>query len=150
MDKINFNPELWGNHGWVFLQHVALSYPNQPNKEIKQNYKDFFYSIKNILPCETCAMNYLDHIKKIPIDNYLKNRNTLFSWIIKIHNEVNKITNKKMLNENKVKQYYLSQNKPSFHINPKIKIILAISSSILILYLIKKILKIKIKISYKK
>ena len=150
MNKINFNPELWGNHGWVFLQHVALSYPNQPNKEIKQNYKDFFYSIKNILPCETCALNYLDHIQKIPIDNYLKNRNTLFSWIIKIHNEVNKITNKTMLNENKIKQYYLSQNKPSFYINPKIKIIAAISCSILILYLIKKILKIKIKISYKK
>lgn len=152
MNKINFNPELWGNHGWVFLQHIALSYPNQPNQETKQNYKDFFYSIKNILPCETCALNYLDHIQKIPIDNYLKNRNTLFSWIIKIHNEVNKITNKKMLNENKIKQYYLSQNKPSFYINPKIKIIGIISCSILILYLIKKILKIKIKIkiSYNK
>ena len=49
MNKINFNPKLWGNHAWVFLQHVALSYPDQPNKEIKQNYKDFFYSIKNIL-----------------------------------------------------------------------------------------------------
>lgn len=150
MNKINFNPELWGNHGWVFLQHVALSYPNNPTKEIKQNYKDFYYSVKNILPCETCALNYLDHIQKIPIDNYLKNRNTLFSWIIKIHNEVNKITNQKMLNENKIKQHYLNQNKPSFYINPKIKIIAAISCSILILYLIKKILKIKIKISYKK
>ena len=148
MNKINFNPELWGNHGWVFLQHVALSYPNQPNKEIKKIYKDFFYSIQKVLPCETCALNYNDHINQIPIDNYLKNRNTLFSWIIKIHNEVNKITNKKMLNENKVKQYYLNQNKPSFYINPKIKIIFAISSSILILYLIKKILKIKIKISF--
>jgi hypothetical protein len=54
-----------------------------------------------------------------------------------------------MLNENKIKQHYLSQNEPGFYINPKIKIIAAISCSILILYLIKKILKIKIKISYK-
>jgi len=150
MNKISFNPELWGNHGWVFLQHVALSYPNQPDKQTKQNYRDFFYSIQNILPCDTCSINYKNHIQKIPIDHYLKNSNTLFSWIIKIHNEVNKITNKKMLNENKVKQFYLSQNKPSFYINPKIKIIFVISSSILILYLIKKILKINIKISYKK
>jgi hypothetical protein len=150
MNKINFNPELWGSHGWTFLQHIALSYPNSPNKEIKQTYKDFFYSIKNILPCESCAMNYTEHITKIPIDNYLKNRDTLFSWIIKMHNEVNKLQNKKLINENKLKQYYMSQNRPSFYINPKIKMIAVISCSILILYLIKKILKIKIKISYKK
>ena len=119
MNKINFNPELWGNHGWVFLQHIALSYPNQPTKEIKNIYKDFFYSIQKVLPCETCALNYNDHIHKIPIDNYLKNRNTLFSWIIKIHNEVNKIQNKKLLNENKIKQHYLNQNEPSIYINQK-------------------------------
>ena len=150
MNKINFNPNLWGSHGWIFLQHIALSYPNIPDKETKKIYKDFFYSIQKILPCDTCALNYQDHINKIPIDKYLKNRNTLFSWIIKIHNEVNKIQNKKSLNENKIKQHYLNQNKPSFYINPKIKLICAISSCILVLYLIKKILKIKIKISYQK
>jgi hypothetical protein len=150
MNKISFNPELWGNHGWVFLQHVALSYPNNASNEIKKSYKEFYYSLKDVLPCETCSLNFSDHIEKIPIDEYLKNRNTLFSWIIKIHNEVNKITNKKMLNENDLKEQYLYQNKPSFYINPRIKMIFAISCSILFLYLLKKILKIKIKISYKK
>jgi len=149
MDKISFNPELWGNHGWVFLQHIALSYPNNASKEIKKSYKDFFYSLQYVLPCETCSLNFADHIEKTPIDGYLKNRDTLFGWIIKIHNEVNKLTNKKILNENDIKEQYLYQNEPSIYINPRIKMIFAISSSIFVLYLIKKILKINIKITYK-
>jgi hypothetical protein len=150
MDKINFNTKLWGGSGWIFLQYVALSYPNNPSNKIKENYKEFFYSLKNILPCETCSLNFTDHIKKFPIDNYLKNSNTLFSWIIKIHNEVNEITNSKKINEKNLKEYYLYQNQPSIYINPRIKLILGISCSILVLYLIKKILKININISYGK
>jgi hypothetical protein len=44
-------PEIWGPHGWKFMHYVALAYPAKPTEEDKKNYKIFFESIQNILPC---------------------------------------------------------------------------------------------------
>lgn len=143
--KINFAPYLWGKHGWIFFSHVALSYPKNPTLEEKNAYKSFFMSIGSILPCEKCSINYEKHIKEIPIDKYLENKDTLFSWVIKMENKVNEVLNKPLLDEKKIKEKYM--NPP--RLSRKMKLILFLISSIGLYLLITSFMKIKIKIEFK-
>ena len=39
-DREGIGPDSWGPHGWKFIHYVALNYPNNPNLQIKQNYKN--------------------------------------------------------------------------------------------------------------
>jgi hypothetical protein len=106
--KFNFNPNIWGPKAWFFIDTIVLSYPNNPTDEDKITYKNFLYQLKNVLPCESCRDHYSNNIKDIPLSSfYLSSRNNLIEWIIKIHNKVNIINNKKLLNKNEFIQYYM-------------------------------------------
>lgn len=144
--KINFAPYLWGKHGWIFFSHVALSYPKNPTIEEKQAYKNFFMSIEHILPCEKCSVNYKKHIAELPIDNYLENKDTLFSWVIQMQNKVNKVTNKPLLDEKKIKEKYINPPK----ISKKMKLIIFLGLSITTYFILSMFMRIKIKIQFKK
>jgi len=138
--KINFSPYLWGKHGWIFLNHVALSYPTNPTQEEKNIYKNFFSNIHYILPCDSCSLNYVKHYNELPIDNYLDNNDKLFSWVIKMQNKVNKLLNKPLLDEKKIKHIHMNPSKPMSY---KLKIILYIISIFSIIYIINTVLNIK-------
>lgn len=138
--KINFSPNLWGKHGWIFFNHIALSFPENPTDEEKRAYKNFFTEVQHILPCQSCSQNYKQHLSELPIEDYLKDKDTLFSWTIKMQNKVNKILNKPLLNEEYIKSIHMN---PSRSLNPKFKIILFLIGSISIFFLLKKILNIK-------
>ena len=79
------------------MHFVSLGYPDNPTDQDKQNYKNFYYSLQHILPCEKCAQNYKHNLAKYPIDNHLANRDTLVKWVIDVHNEVNEELNKPTL-----------------------------------------------------
>ncbi len=105
--KFNFNPNIWGPKAWFFIDTIVLSYPNNPSEEDKEIYKNFLYQLKNVLPCESCRVHFQDNIIDIPLSSYyLKSRNNLIEWIIKIHNKVNIKNNKKLINKNEFIQYY--------------------------------------------
>ena len=91
------DPEIWGPHAWIFLHTVTLNYPNNPTMYDKQHYKNFFINLHHILPCDWCSKNYIHHLQKYPIDNYLNTKKNLVQWLIHIHNEINKIFNKKTI-----------------------------------------------------
>lgn len=83
-------PDIWGPHGWKFMHYVALAYPTKPTSEQKNEYKIFFESIQNILPCSLCSHNYKKHLKELPIDDKVLESNiTLLKWTIDMHNKVN-------------------------------------------------------------
>ena len=128
------DPEVWGPHGWIFLHTITLNYPKNPTIYDKQNYKTFFTSLQNILPCDWCSKNYKLHLKKFPIDKYLNCKKDLVQWLIHIHNEVNKIFNKKIISYQEFveiyKNIYNSKKNINFHI------IIHIISIILIIILI--------------
>jgi len=83
------NPKFWGPHGWIFLHSVTMNYPKEPTNEDKTLYRNFFSSLKRVLPCEKCAYHYKQHIINDPIEPALESRNSLVRWLIKIHNKVN-------------------------------------------------------------
>ena len=87
-------PDIWGPHGWKFMHYISLGYPINPSENDKLNYKNFYYSLQYILPCEKCQINYRKNILENPIDNFLKDRESLTKWVIDIHNKVNLETNK--------------------------------------------------------
>ncbi len=134
------NPEVWGPSGWLFLHTITLNYPNNPTMYDKQYYKNFFMSLQSVLPCDWCSKNYKIHMNKYPIDNYLNSKKDLVTWLIIIHNEVNKIFKKKTLNYNEVieiyKNLYNNKSKNTFSLNWYIIIGICITIFIIICIII--------------
>ena len=88
-------PNAWGPYGWNFLHYVTLGYPKNPNNDDKKNYKLFFESLKNILPCPKCAKHYEENLKVLPLtDEILDDKEKLIKWLIDVHNRVNVSTGK--------------------------------------------------------
>ena len=112
------DPKLWGRSGWTFLFSVALNFPQNPDYNDIHNYKRFFTDIQYILPCQICCENYVDHLQQIPIEPYLMNTQSLFTWLMKIHNLVNQSLKKLPLNESDILFIYL--NNQSSNINFKL------------------------------
>ena len=81
------DPNIWGNHAWLFLHTITLNYPDEPNRFDKENYKHFFENLSHVIPCEVCKGHYKQNIKKHPIQ--LDSKESLTKWLHKIHNLVN-------------------------------------------------------------
>ena len=122
----SLKPTIWGPHGWKFLHFVSLGYPDNPTDTDKNYYKNFYYSLQYVLPCEKCAMNYKNNILEYPIDNHLSNRDSLVRWVIDIHNKVNKETGQKELEYEEAISLYLTEENPIIDYCFKIIILLII------------------------
>ena len=135
------DPEIWGPHAWIFLHSITLNYPNNPTMYDKQHYKNFFINLHHILPCEWCSKNYIHHLQKYPIDNYLNTKKNLVQWLINIHNEINIIFKKKTINYSEFINIYknIYNKKKSFfnfyHLIIFICILIIIILTILSIYL---------------
>lgn len=122
-------PELWGPSLWKSIHYIALAYPNNPTYKDKQDYKEFFFKLINVIPCYRCSVNYETNLKKVPIDNYLSNNIDLFRWTFIIHNMVNKETSKKQLSFEYAIGLYMS-NKIDIILKPYIYILITLISVI--------------------
>ena len=80
----------WGGPGWKFLHSVTFAYPQNPDDQTKQNYKNFFSDLKYTLPCSFCRSYYSQIIKYVCIDEYLDSREGLTWWLFIVHNLVNR------------------------------------------------------------
>ena len=99
MDNANngMMTKVWGPPGWFFLHTVSFGFPVDPETfdtenelapgTTRNNYKNFFLNVGNILPCRFCRESYLKFVQELPPDVY--SRDTLVEWLWKIHNKVN-------------------------------------------------------------
>ena len=94
------DPLIWGPSAWLFIHSITLSYPEKPSVEYQTNMKNFIHSLSYLLPCEECKYNYSKKLKKLNINNIVKNKSDLIKMFINIHNEVNIQTNKKIFIQN--------------------------------------------------
>ncbi len=91
-------PEIWGPDAWSFLHTITLEYPDVPTNADKNNMKNFFISLENVLPCIKCKMNFGKHLISHPLNNnVLSSKTKLVKWLIDIHNEVNKMNGKQIM-----------------------------------------------------
>ena len=85
--------KVWGGPAWTFLHAVTFGYPINPTEIIKNQYKDFFISLGNVLPCKYCRESYIKFITEgetAILSNDLANRETLTHWLYRVHNAVNR------------------------------------------------------------
>ena len=86
---------VWGPSLWHSLHAISFNYPTKPTLEQKKNYLSFFKSLKNILPCKYCRINYVNNLKVVPLTmKTMKNRETLSLWLYNLHEEINKMLGK--------------------------------------------------------
>lgn len=122
------NPSVWGPYYWFFLHTIALNYPNTPNKMIKKKYYDLIMNFPLFIPNKEIADDFESLLDKYPVTPYLDNRSALIKWIHFIHNEINKKTNKPVIEINDfVNNYYdlykinnnnISRLDSSFYLKP--------------------------------
>ena len=91
------NQNIWGPHLWFSLHTISFNYPLSPSLEDKNNYKNFFLNLQEVIPCSVCKKNYKRHLNEHPLEDYLDNRKTLVYWVIDMHNMVNAEIGKKIL-----------------------------------------------------
>jgi len=99
-------PEVWGPFFWHTIHIVALGYPSEPSYAHKRAAKEFYESLKTLIPCPICREHFVVHLEKYPITPHLDRKIDLFRWTILLHNEVNKILNKPQVTETQVIAYY--------------------------------------------
>jgi hypothetical protein len=89
-DRVKLSPLHWGPKTWFFLESAAIAYPINPTEEEKTSAKNLILSLKDLLPCLSCRLNYASYLKENTnnLDEIVKNRETFVTFIIDVHNEV--------------------------------------------------------------
>ena len=81
---------------WHSLHTISFNYPINPDNKTKKQYLNFFMSLQHILPCRYCRENFKKNIKSVPLNKTtMKNRDTLSKWLYNLHEEINRLLNKK-------------------------------------------------------
>jgi len=104
-------PETWGPFFWHTFHLVALGYSNDPSYSEKKAAKDFFESMKFLIPCPQCREHYKVFLEELPITPHLDSGKDLFRWSVVLHNRVNKSLGKKEYNESLSRAFYLRLGK---------------------------------------
>jgi hypothetical protein len=94
---INNNKSYWGPLLWASINTIVREYPENPTEEIRHNFKLFFQSLGDVLPCEECRNGYNKHLKQLSLENALLSRENLVDFIVDLHNEVNKSSGKAVM-----------------------------------------------------
>lgn len=84
--------KIWGSAGWTFNHSVTFGYPLEPTPEQKMQYKNYFVSLGDVLPCKYCRDSYKKFItigKTALTDRSLENRESLTRWFYDVHEAVN-------------------------------------------------------------
>lgn len=105
---MGLDPTIWGPPAWMFLHSIALNYPSNPTIKDKNNYRVFFETLSNILPCNMCSKHFNKYINENPIENYLNDNISINKWLLNAHNNVNKLNGKKEIDYKEYLDIYKS------------------------------------------
>ena len=99
---------VWGPPMWHTLHTISFNYPVNPTSEQKENYYNYFVSLKHILPCRYCRENYVENMKKLKfLKKTMKNRESLSRYVYELHEMINTNLGKKSnLSYNQVRDRY--------------------------------------------
>jgi hypothetical protein len=87
---------VWGPGAWHFLHTMSFNYPVDPTMEEKHQYRNYVLSLKNVLPCKYCRMNFKTNLRELPLTmECMKNRDTFSRYIYELHELINRKLKKK-------------------------------------------------------
>lgn len=105
------NPEVWGPHYWFFLQSVAQTYPDYPNKITKRKYYDLIHNLPLFIPHTKIADDFAGLLDKYPVTPYLDKRDSFRRWVNFIHNRINDHLDKPRVNLADAEAMYIAHYK---------------------------------------
>lgn len=103
---MNLPPTAWGPFFWHTIHIAALGYPSNPSYGHKKAAKEFYESLKFLIPCPVCRQHYEEHLHEMAITPFLDRREDLFKWTVDLHNKVNLKLNKPRVSEQEAIAYY--------------------------------------------
>ena len=90
-----FLTTVWGPSMWLVLHTISFNYPCNPTPEQRAQYKQFFDSLYNVLPCGKCRTNLVNNYKCTGYGmKVFKSRETLSRWVYDLHSCVNAMLHK--------------------------------------------------------
>jgi hypothetical protein len=98
-------PAFWGPSLWKFIHCVAMTAPTPMTTENKKEYKEFFESLGNVLPCSICRNHYKEYIIDHPVN--VTSRKQLVLWTLCIHNHINELNGKEKWDMETLRRNYL-------------------------------------------
>jgi hypothetical protein len=96
-----FKPKHWGPIMWKMLHEIAALYDDGSVTQDLDNWRAFYKSVADVLPCATCAMHYrLFWVQgdKAYIPSDYTNRVELMKWVDDVHASVTKRVGKRARN----------------------------------------------------
>lgn len=108
MKNPNMRTKAWGPPLWFALTCIAMGYPaKDPTMKQKKEYKKFFLSLGQVMPCSLCRDSYIKFVAQLPLNSkVLHSRQNLVFWLFKIHNKVNRKLNCAELNQHQLERKY--------------------------------------------
>ncbi|KAK9880744.1 hypothetical protein WA026_013066 [Henosepilachna vigintioctopunctata] len=94
--------EKLGHYSWSLLHTIAAKYPEKPSSLVQKEMKDFFAIFSNIYPCELCAHDFREELRRDPVD--ATSQEQLSQWLCRIHNKVNLKLGKDLFDCSKVNE----------------------------------------------
>lgn len=92
---MGLSPTIWGSQAWQLIHCVALTYPQNPTEQDRENYLGFLKMLGEVLPCEICAEHFRQNMDAMP--PRMDNRTEFFEWTVDIHNLVNQKNGKRTI-----------------------------------------------------
>ena len=85
------DPSSWGSHTWRMLHTCAVNYPQSPDHDTISTMVSYLRSLFIIIPCKNCSDHYKSYIdaNEYRLYSICSSRESLFNFIVDIHNWVN-------------------------------------------------------------
>ena len=93
-------PNIWGPSLWNYLHLLSISYPDNPTNEHKINMKKFLKYLGLTLPCDICKGHYFPFMTEKRVNKGIESKKDLMELIWSLHNNVNHINNKPIIDFN--------------------------------------------------
>ena len=97
-------PSVWGPSLWRFIHCVAMTAPSPMTREKREEYREFFESLGNVLPCSTCREHYKEYLERHPVD--VRSRRRLVEWTLCFHNHINAMNGKESWDLERLRRSY--------------------------------------------
>ena len=112
------------NDYWEILHIVSYLYPNIPSYDQQMQIEMLIESIHYSIPCGICKEHFSRYVNSIHIPDIYKNKESLISFFIDLHNSINKRNSKKIWKRKEVDILYsnLDQRIQKFKNSKKIDI----------------------------
>ena len=96
----------WGPALWRFLHASSFAYPDDPEPVRQIQMLEFLKSVGNVLPCKTCRDHYNEYVTTNLTEQVVVSKEPLISWLVDLHNSVNRRTGKKEWSVGEVSRLY--------------------------------------------